>query len=332
MEPTPPDWPPDLANYWRTLESGIDGTAEHILELAANGSPRRKELIALQQQPILQQWEQGWTYFDAVIFAMEQNGLQMLERSGLVHDHFSSTRDALSLLHASATMVLHEIQTLLKGGLWVGGAARWRTLHELSVTAILIAKDSTGIAQRYLDHGFVVQTKRLADFYFKHGRAVVAEDELRKRWEAAERLIETHSLPDQSSSFASQYGWAIPLMGRRKDGKYLRPTFDSLEKIAGLENQRLLVDSSNGHVHNDASGIRSAVLMEDGYWSLGPIPRFTETVARPTFLSVIHMVSATHLGFEPELNEFSRLLGLLAGGLCRVASLGMEAFETASSQ
>jgi hypothetical protein len=63
--------------------------------------------------------------------------------------------------HAGALQrdhALGESRCLAVAGYWVGAAARWRGLHELAVTARLIAESGSKIAQRYLDHGFVVQT------------------------------------------------------------------------------------------------------------------------------------------------------------------------------
>src|SRR5271165_6398888 len=57
----------------------------------------------------------------------------------------------LTLIHSSATVTLYEIRTLLLEGLWAGAAARWRALHELTVTAVLVARGGGAIARRYLN-------------------------------------------------------------------------------------------------------------------------------------------------------------------------------------
>ena len=66
-------------------------------------------------------------------------------------------------------MTLHEIATLLQAGLWSGAAGRWRALHELAVTGTVLATSGSAIAGRFLDHSFVVQTKRLRAFQLAHG-------------------------------------------------------------------------------------------------------------------------------------------------------------------
>lgn len=316
-----------LATYWEFLQANIAGAGTDAMRSAAESLHSRTARDKGVRDEVNTLWSSGWVHFDTVIFAMEQNGLAMLQRSGATDDDHSPVRDALSLLHSSATMTLHEIRHLLLGGLWVGAAARWRALHEVAVTATLIAKNGADIAQRYLDHGFVVQTKRLAEFHAVHTRGPVPAATLSERLAEAESITKAHALDDQTSPFSAQYGWAIPLMAPRKSGRQPAPSFDALERLAGMQEVRLLVVSAHGHVHNDPAGVRAAVLMEEGSWSLSPIARFTETVARPALMSVIHLVPATHLGFEPDLNPFSKLLGLLGAAICENASKGVAAFE-----
>jgi hypothetical protein len=60
---------------------------------------------------------------------------------------------------------------------------------------------------------------------------------------------------------------------------------------------------------------------------MGPRADEIQTVAIPTLDSVIQLVAATHLGFEAELNDFSKLIGLVGSGLCELAANGITAFR-----
>ncbi|WP_232549204.1 hypothetical protein [Propioniciclava soli] len=100
-----------------------------------------------------------------------------------------------------------------------------------------------------------------------------------------------------------------------------------MEKLAMLSHRRLLVASSHGLVHGDAAGIQTSVLLRNSGWLLGPTELFAETVARPTLDTLIHLVGATHLGFEPALNTFSETIGVVAAGLMQVCADGVAAFE-----
>lgn len=160
-------------------------------------SPASVRTVAIKER-----YTEAWDCFDAVIFSMQQNGLLMLQRMDEAgEDDHSDVRTALSLIHSSATVILYEIRTLLLEGLWAGAAARWRALHELTVTAVLVARGEGAIASRYLNHGFVVQTKRLVDFYDRHGRGPLSPDELKRRQAKSETLIDRFTLPDQHGSF-----------------------------------------------------------------------------------------------------------------------------------
>jgi hypothetical protein len=68
------------------------------------------------------------------------------------------------------------------------------------------------------------------------------------------------------------------------------------------------------------------VLIEDGQWQAGPTERFVETVARPTLETLIHL-GATHLGFEPELNDAAETLALFSSGLLSLCGSAIGSFE-----
>jgi Family of unknown function (DUF5677) len=126
----------------------------------------RMDAVASQ---IEETWHHGWVPFDACIFAAQQNSLLLLRRGDQVKDGHSPKRDALTLLHCAAVLQLLEIRQLLRVGLWAGAAARWRSLHEVAVTAKILASHSVSTAQRYIDHAFIVQTRRLGEYQDRYG-------------------------------------------------------------------------------------------------------------------------------------------------------------------
>ncbi len=220
------------------------GVADDILAASRNHT-KQQETYQRLRRDIKERYVEAWDCFDAVIFSMQQNGLLMLQRMDEAgEDDHSDVRTALSLIHSSATVILYEIRTLLLEGLWSGAAARWRALHELAVTAVLVARGESAIASRYLNHGFVVQTKRFADFYDRHARGPLSPDELKRRQAKSKTLIDQFTLPDQHGSFKNSYGWAVPLMPFDSKGKRQDPIFPRLEKEAGLDDYRELVLSA----------------------------------------------------------------------------------------
>lgn len=320
-----------LAELREFLENNATGMAHDTLNSAADSREKRRAAAAEVSQAICERWSEGLAALDAVIFAMGQNGLMMLKRLDEVdaadpNDSHQTVRIVLALQQFNALIVLQEIQVLLQAGFWSGGAARWRALHEAAVTARVIAEGDAALAQRYLDHGFVVQTRRLAAYFDEHGVGPVSPAELASRSKKAAALEQTHEVSDASSKFREPYGWAIPLMATNAKGRRARPSMNALEKLAGLDHRRLLVTSAHGMVHGDSGGIGGTVLLEDGQWLGGPTERFFEAVARPTFETLIHLVGATHVGFEPELNDFCELICLVGSGLMSLCGDAVEMF------
>lgn len=262
---------------------------------------------------------------EAICFGLEQHGIWMLDRIDTVdEDSHTPVRSVLALIHSASTITIREIILLAEHGYWVGAAARWRGLHELAVTARLVADCGPVIAQRYLDHGLVVQTRRLKDYRQRHDVGPVPKEALDERDREARRLEQQHEVANSMARFRDAYGWAIPLVPKDRSGRHVRPTFERLEQLAQFHHRRLLVASAHGLVHNDAAGVRTAVLLDEGY-SLGPVPQFTATVLRPTLESVIFLVAATHTCFEPELDsDFARLLSLQGAGLLALASDALD--------
>lgn len=273
-------------------------------------------------------WCHGWELFDACIFAAQQNSLLLLRRGAQVRDGHSPKRDALTLLHCAAVLQLLEIRQLLRVGLWAGAAARWRSLHEVAVTAKIVARHSVSTAERYIDHAFIVQTRRLGEYQDRYGVGPVAKEELDERRRRVTESLQKYADPAEAP-FGEPYGWAADLMPlTRKGDKRQRPTLERLEQMAGLDDLRLLVFSVHGLVHSDSAGVVTSVLAgEPGDWILGPQTRHVETVAKPTMVTIQHVVAAVHGGFECEAGKFTDLLALLGVALVRIASWAVEAFE-----
>jgi hypothetical protein len=212
-----------LAELREFLENNATGMAHDTLSSAADSREKRRADAAEVSQAIRERWSEGLAALDAVIFAMGQNGLMMLKRLDEVdaadpNDSHQTVRVVLALQQFNALIVLQEIQVLLQAGFWSGGAARWRALHEATVTARVIAEGDAALAQRYLDHGFVVQTRRLAAYFDEHGVGPVAHAELASRSKKAAALEQTQDVSDASSKFCEPYGWAIPLMATNATG------------------------------------------------------------------------------------------------------------------
>ncbi|WDH78813.1 DUF5677 domain-containing protein [Microbacterium esteraromaticum] len=302
--------------------------AEDFLRVARESRQARAEKDTAFAEDISHIWARGWTVVDAVINSMEQSAALMFPRAEIKDAH-SDTREALLLLQCSSTLTLREIRELLRAGYLAGAAARWRALHETAVTAVVVAEGGAQIARRYLDHGIVTQFTRLEEFYRQPHPDAPSDEERAERMALVADLIRAHTLVDESLGFAKPYGWATPLMKRRRDGKYLEPTFTRLEELARQSNMRLLVQhGAHGHVHGDAGAVRTSVLRDGVELLAGPRTDEIPAVAVPTLRSIAVIAGATHMGFEPELNEFGRLICLTGAALTDLAMRGVDEFKS----
>ena len=149
--------------------------------------------------------------------------------------------EALSKLHPRAVLVSREILCLLKGGFPDGALARWRSLHELAVTALFIGKHEQSIALRYLA-SFGFRSLHAAKELNEHAALANLESfdagqmsALEESAAAAERQIGVRLEDD--------YDWAKPAIGKR------RITFREIEKNVGMEHWRPRYRWASQHTH-----------------------------------------------------------------------------------
>jgi hypothetical protein len=150
--------------------------------------------------------------------------------------------EALTRLHARGCLVASEVLGLVRTGHAAGAGARWRTLHELSVTADIIASRPE-IAERYLDHAAVQRWMDLKDyqrFATRLGYEPLSEMdmlEIERAKNAAAAKYDKH--------FVKREGWAAPLFtpSRPPNG------FRELEEIAQLDHLRPYYNLSSHSVH-----------------------------------------------------------------------------------
>jgi Family of unknown function (DUF5677) len=155
-------------------------------------------------------------------------------------------RTILIRLLVRGCQVTDEIICLLENGFADGAMARWRTLHEITVVAAVIAQHGDAITERYLDHQ-AVESKRALDKYLgcyrDLGYRPLTARQQEKIVEAFDKAIAKYG-----PSFRTDYGWAALHL------KNQRPTFADLEKAAGRAEMRSYYQMGNDNIH---AGIKS---------------------------------------------------------------------------
>ena len=137
-----------LDDFAQNVLSDAEESAYDIIRLSTEANPATAQRVESVRDDVRNKWTCAWELFDACVFAGQQNGAILLRRSGRAKDEYAPVRDALILIHCAGVLTMQEIGALCKAGLWAGGAARWRALHELAVTATVIAHRSGRVRTR----------------------------------------------------------------------------------------------------------------------------------------------------------------------------------------
>ncbi len=173
------------------------------------------------------------------------------------------TFEALTRLHARASLIGYEILSLLDAGLASGAHARWRALHEVAVTAIFVKEHGRDVADRFLLHERASTYREALEHNRHAGRLqhvpfsqadldgfAKVRDALRARF---------------GPCYDRDYGWALAALGVRCDPAHARnprcrATFAQLERATELDHWRPYYRMASQPIHASS---RSA------QWTLG---------------------------------------------------------------
>jgi len=176
-------------------------------------------------------------------------GLQVGERyhKGLRKGKPSLLRGTLSRLHARACQVTAEIIALLESGYANGALARWRTLHEIGVVAVLLTKSGEHLARCYVDHQSI-EAKKASDEY-EASRVHLGFRPISRREQERTKRNYQAALKKYGKPFGGQYGWAVGFVGGGD-----KPTFRDLESAAGRASMRSHYKMASYGVHAGPRG------------------------------------------------------------------------------
>lgn len=190
----------------------------------------------------------AFNYLDFVIGSCEGTARELCYPT---EDDFVLTDQARSLvllLVAQGVRAAREIHWLLMGGFPDAAWARWRTLHELAVTAAFIVdKEDPDMPSRYLARSHALK-RQLTKVMRDHGLLTDAEGDDDESVTLAEALDKNN------------YSWAS-----EKTGKKHGDGFTGLERKAGLDSFRPFYTIANSTIHADA------VSLYNTYSSNGPL-------------------------------------------------------------
>jgi hypothetical protein len=158
---------------------------------------------------------------------------------------------ALDRLHVRGCQVATEVLTLLREGFADAAFSRWRTLHEISVVAMLLGDYGEGIAARYLDHDLVEAQRAGEEYQRCHPKDAAKRrntDNLRRTKADYDAAVARYG-----PEFRTPYGWAAKHLGVAK------PNFRDLEEAADQAQMRLQYKVASYGVHAGVKGITVSV-------------------------------------------------------------------------
>jgi hypothetical protein len=233
--------------------------------------------------------------------------------------------DIVRRLHARGCQVAGEVLQLLQAGYPAGAHARWRALHETTVTAIFISEKGADVAMRYTAHEAVQAHKSalgIQKYASRLGMRPLTSRQMKAVEDRHTAVVAQHSGTISPRSFAGEYGWAAEALSNP------RPTFADLEAAVALDHWRPYYKLASQPVHAGVRSFTHSLAIPDNSKLIhtGPSNIGMTTPGDSTALS-LQLLTVTLLNLQPSVDgiTISRAMGLLTR---RIA----EAFLQAESQ
>jgi len=265
----------DLEEFQKGFGDGLSDSFEAITESAAdniNASLKKKARRASRDQSqrqhkfskaTIRTWGDALALMQGLISISDEAAEAYFNRSD-DYTEDDDLCDALVRIHAKASTVAKEILLLLLNGFSDGAHARWRTLHELAVTAAFLSQYGNSAARQYIDHHAVEMFKAAREYnrhYSKFGAEEISPEEIAELECRYNELIKEYG-----SDFRHDYGWASICLNKNK------PTFRDIEAAVEMDYSRLEYKEASANVHANPSGVflRLGLLPEDEIILYGP--------------------------------------------------------------
>jgi len=236
------------------VSAAADIIVEDLLQSAHENAAQLRTEQANRVQSVQRMWGIALDELDFLRHLVLEWGHEAFElRSGPYAS--PNTAFALSRLFTRAYDVVGEIVVLGRNGYADGALARWRSLHELCVIAMFLAKQPDRCALMYLLHHRVEELK-LLDVDRSSGTAnakdIHSDPRISKLRREKAALVARFG-----KAFGGDYGWASVELGEA------RTTFRDLENHVGLNLLRRGYQRANSTVHGGALATLTRVSLSD---------------------------------------------------------------------
>lgn len=282
------------------LDSVLDKPDARLLDLANAQSAFESRLRLTWHKPLTL-----LGIYLAVVYELGEAWGKKLQRSR------AKDRDVIDVilrLHARTVQVAAEVRTLLQSGFADGALSRWRTIHELVVIALFIAREGSEVARRYLEH-LDVDSYKAAQQYQQAapllGYKPVPPRELASLTKRVDALKKRYG-----KEFAGEYGWAAGALNGRS------ANFAVIEEAVNLHRFRPYFRLASNTVHAGPKGafFRLGIIGPDLLLA-GASNAGLDEAARLTALSLAQITSCL-LNLRPTLDS-----GVWSGVLIDLAQM-----------
>jgi Family of unknown function (DUF5677) len=174
-------------------------------------------------------WSRGFEALEALVVSCIEAGTTF-QKDFLSYPELQTDvlLGVLLRIHARSCRTANEIVALLKNGYADAGLSRWRTLHELEVSALVIKRIGKSAATDYLVCGEVKALEGMMEYQKCAAQMKLAPytaDEIARAQLRVDGLLATYGR--KAGDYTGSFGWARPHI---QSGH-----FDKLQSFVGLE-------------------------------------------------------------------------------------------------
>lgn len=200
--------------------------------------------------------------------------------------------------HARACHISQEILCLLKNGFADAAHARWRALHEVTVTAIFIAKHGNECAERFFHHDVVDSYQAMTEhkkYEHRLNEKGPTDDEIQDCKYEIDSLIKKYG-----KKYKDNYVWAAYLFPHHP-----KVGFAAIEKDVQLDHMRPYYKWASQNIHAGAKAMRNRLGLCETTRDILLVGQSNSGMADPADATAISLSQATNtlLLLKPTLDH-----------------------------
>ncbi|KAF5075380.1 hypothetical protein DSECCO2_172180 [anaerobic digester metagenome] len=268
------------------------------------------------EDSLYKRWREPLDLLESLIRISMEAGEVHANKILSCEENKSPKNDAIIRIHARSLQIASEVLVLLKSGYADGANARWRSLHELAVTAFFLFENDEEVSKRYMDYVAIEKFKEAREYKNqceKLGYPPLDEQKFEKLKMEKERLCELYD-----DNFHWSYGW-IPsdILPKR--------SFKDLEEYVNLNTLRPFYKFSSASIHGSPRGLYRLGLMDDYQEKVLLCGTSDYGLADPLETTAISLFYATLclLNLEPDYESIFQLQ-LMKSFVDRIRPLAVE--------